>query len=164
MNEAIIRVAAAQDQLEQPQLSLLEVEKWLSEWEVSQEEKSSYLKTLVDTFTHDACVTSNSCTSSPDQLILIFISTTSYQFKLAYVRSLPTSSAQEAAADLVASALRLPSIFDFDALFQLDAVVALKDSDIYPLLQIFLNDGYSQYKAWVASHADVLAKYSKVSD
>lgn len=82
----------------------------------------------------------------------------SYQYKHAYVRSLPSST--DAAVDLVATALRLPTVFDFDALFRLDAVVAAKDSDIYPLLQIFLNDGLSEYKAWVAGHADILSKYS----
>ncbi|GJE84538.1 PCI-domain-containing protein [Phanerochaete sordida] len=138
VNEALIRAAAAHDELEQLALSLPEIEQWLSEWEVSQEDKSAYLKTLVDTFAYDPVV--------------------SYQYQLAYVRSLPSSS--EAAADLVATALRLPSVFDFDALFRLDAVVAAKDNDIYPLLQIFLNDGISEYKAWVAGHADVLAKYN----
>ena len=53
MNEALIRTAAAHDELEQRALSLPEVEKWLSEWEVSQEEKSAYLKVLVDTFAYD---------------------------------------------------------------------------------------------------------------
>lgn len=138
VNEALIRTAAAHDELEQLALSLPEVEKWLSEWEVSQEEKSAYLKVLVDTFAYDPVL--------------------SYKYQLAYVRSLPSSS--EAAVDLVATALRLPSVFDFDALFRLNAVVAAKDSDIYPLLQIFLNDGLSEYKAWAANHADVLSKYN----
>jgi translation initiation factor 3 subunit M len=87
--------------------------------------------------------------------------TASYQYKLLYVRSLPASSARDAALDVIATALRLSSIFDFDVLFRIDAVVDAKDSDIYPLLHIFLNDGLSEYKAWVSSHGDVLTKYSK---
>ena len=53
VNEALVHTAAAQDDIEQLQLSPPEVEKWLSEWEISQEEKSTYLKTLVDTFSYD---------------------------------------------------------------------------------------------------------------
>lgn len=87
-------------------------------------------------------------------------SATSYKYQLAYVKSLPTASAQSAAADAIATALRLPFVFDFDALFRIDAIVAAKDSDVYPLLQIFLNDGLAEYSAWASSHDDVLTKHS----
>ena len=40
--------------------------------------------------------------------------------------------------DAVAAALRMPSYFDFDALFRLDAVVAAKGHELFTLLQIFL--------------------------
>ena len=158
MNEALIRIAASSDELEQLQLSLPEVEKWLSEWDVSQEEKSTYLKTLTTTFEYDLYVYT---------LIAIhcwirshMYSATSYQYQLAYVKSLPAASARDAAVGVIVTALRLPSVFDFDALFRIDAVLAAKDSDIYPLLQIFLNDGLAEYSAWASSHGDVLTKYS----
>ena len=61
--------------------------------------------------------------------------------------------------DAVAAALRLPSYFNFDSLFRLDAVVAAKDHELFALLQIFLNDGLAQYKAWADSHAGAFAKY-----
>ena len=61
--------------------------------------------------------------------------------------------------DAVASALRLPSYFDFDSLFRLDAVVAAKDHELFALLKIFLNDDLAQYKAWADSHAGAFAKY-----
>ena len=61
--------------------------------------------------------------------------------------------------EAVAAALRLPSYFDFDSLFRLDAVVAAKDHELFALLQIFLNDSLAQYKAWADSHAGVFAKY-----
>ncbi|KAI0787178.1 hypothetical protein BC629DRAFT_1515435 [Irpex lacteus] len=137
----LIQLASAEDELDRLQLSLPEVNKWLSEWEISSEEKSSYLKTLVDTYAQ----------SEPQ---------TSYEYQLAYVRSLPPSSSKSAALDLIASALRLPSVFDFDALFRLDAVVAAKDSELYSLLQIFLNDGLAEYRAWAGSHAAALTQYN----
>ena len=86
---------------------------------------------------------------------------TSFQYQFSYIRSLPPSSpaAQSAAMEAVAAALRLPSYFDFDSLFRLDAVVAAKDHELFALLQIFLNDSLAQYKAWADSHAGVFAKY-----
>ena len=50
MNRALVQLASANDELEQLQFSEAEVERWLSEWAISPEEKSAYLKTLVDVF------------------------------------------------------------------------------------------------------------------
>lgn len=88
---------------------------------------------------------------------------TSYEYTISYVRSLSPSSptAQAAAIDAIAAALRLPLLFDFDTLFRLDAVVAAKDHELFALLRIFLNDGLPEYKAWEESHPDALTKYSK---
>ena len=56
-------------------------------------------------------------------------------------------------------ALRSPAVFDLDPLFRSDAVIAAKDHETFPLLQIFLNDGLLEYKAWEARHGDLFAKY-----
>ncbi|KAI9064881.1 PCI-domain-containing protein [Trametes sanguinea] len=141
--QTLLEFASSNDDLELLGISQTEVDKWLSEWEISPEEKSGFLKLLVHAFAKAGDAT------------------TSFQYQLSYVRSLPSSSpvAQTAAVEAVASALRLPSYFDFDALFRLDAVVAAKDHPLFSLLQIFLNEGLQQYTAWVQSHADVLSKY-----
>ncbi|KAI0751139.1 PCI-domain-containing protein [Daedaleopsis nitida] len=139
--KTLLELASANDELDILGLSRSEVEKWLSDWEVSSEEKSEFLKLLVDV------------NRQAGQLH------TSFQFQLAYVRSLPVSSAQSAAIDAIAAAFRLPSFFDFDSLFRLDAVVAAKDHELFALLKIFLNDGLEQYKAWATSHSEALSKY-----
>ena len=59
----------------------------------------------------------------------------------------------------VATALRLPSVFDFDALFKLDAVICIKDHELFFLLQIFLNGGLGEFNAWQSSHPHALEKY-----
>ncbi len=82
----------------------------------------------------------------------------SYQFKLAYVRSLPSSEVESAALDVIATALRQQNVFDFDPIYRLEAVTSVKDSELYSLLHIFLNDGLSEYKAWIGSHKEILAK------
>ncbi|KAI0677204.1 PCI-domain-containing protein [Trametes maxima] len=141
--QSLLDLASSNDELEFLGISETEVDKWLSEWEISSEEKSSFLKLLVHAFTK-----ANNATVA-------------YHYQLSYVRSLPPASpaAQEAAISAVASALRLPSYFDFDSLFRLDAVVAAKDHELFSLLRIFLNEGLPQYKAWADSHSAALAKY-----
>ncbi|KAH9899504.1 PCI-domain-containing protein [Cubamyces lactineus] len=141
--QTLLEFASANDELEILGITQTEVDKWLSEWEISSEEKSGFLKLLVHAFAKAADAS------------------TSFQYQLSYVRSLPPSSpaAQSAAVDAIATALRLPSYFNYDALFRIDAVVAAKDHPLFSLLQIFLNDGLTQYKAWVDSHPDVLSKY-----
>lgn len=86
-----------------------------------------------------------------------------HQYLLLYVKTLPPSSqeAREAALAAIASALRLPTIFDFDPLFKLDAVLAVKDHELFGILQIFLNNGLSEFKSWVSGHPDTLEQYSK---
>ncbi|KAI0722590.1 PCI-domain-containing protein [Earliella scabrosa] len=139
--KTLLELASGNDELDTLGLSQSDVEKWLSEWEVSPEEKSDFLKLLVDAF------------QKAGQSI------SSFKYQLAYVRSLPPSSAQSAAIDAVAAAFRLTTFFDFDSLFRLDAVVAAKDHELFALLQIFLNDSLAQYKSWAESHSDAFSKY-----
>jgi translation initiation factor 3 subunit M len=88
-------------------------------------------------------------------------SETAYQYTLSYVSSLPTSSpeCQSAAIDAIALALGLPSLFDLDPLFKLDAVVAAKDHELFSLLQVFLNGGLPEFRSWLEKHPGTLEKY-----
>ncbi|KAF9450675.1 hypothetical protein P691DRAFT_700875 [Macrolepiota fuliginosa MF-IS2] len=140
----ILDIAKTKDQLDTLQLQRPTVEKWLTEWQISPEEKAAFLKSLADAYT------------AADQ------PTTAYEYSLSYVRNLPPNSptAQSAALHLITTALSLPSLFDFDPLLKLDLVVALKDHEIFPLLQIFLNGGLSELKQWQVSHTGVAEKYS----
>jgi translation initiation factor 3 subunit M len=70
-----------------------------------------------------------------------------------------SASAQAAALQVIATALRLPSMFDFDPLLKLDAVIAAKDHELFSLLQVFLNDELSEFKAWEERHPGALEKY-----
>ncbi|EKM79917.1 hypothetical protein AGABI1DRAFT_99540 [Agaricus bisporus var. burnettii JB137-S8] len=140
----ILELATKNDQLDILQLQRATVEKWLSEWKISQDEKAQFLKSLADAF------------AKAGQ------SSTAYEYSLSYVRTLPSNSslAQSAAIDLVATALRLPNLFDFDSLFKLDPVIALKDHEIFSLLQVFLSGGLAELDQWQASHAGAAEKYN----
>jgi translation initiation factor 3 subunit M len=161
----LLDLATANDELEALQLSRADVEKWLLEWDINQDEKSAFLKNIVGAYQKagqpyvstlstrfDRCSLSN---RNPAREI-------AYEYSLSYVRSLPpnSSNAQDAAIDIIATALRLPLIFKFDPLFKIDAVVAAKDHELFSLLQIFVNDGLLEFKAWNESHHGTLEKYS----
>ncbi len=82
----------------------------------------------------------------------------SYEYRIAYVRSLPPSSegAKPAALELLASALGSPSIFDFDTLEKLENIKALSSHELFKLLQIFAKEGLSEYQAWVSQNGPLL--------
>ena len=67
--------------------------------------------------------------------------------------------AQSAAISVIADALRLPTVFDFDPLFKLNAVVALKDHELFSLLQLFVNGGLVEFQTWVESHPGVIENH-----
>ncbi|TFK43819.1 hypothetical protein BDQ12DRAFT_643487 [Crucibulum laeve] len=140
----LLEIATANDDLDALQLSKSDVEKWLSEWGISSKEKAAFLKSIVDAYAK---------AGQPS---------ISYEYTLSYVRALPpTSSEGEAAAiDAIATAFRLPTVFDFDPLFKLDAVIAAKNNELFSLLQVFLNGGLAEFKAWEGSHAGALEKHN----
>ncbi|KIK03132.1 hypothetical protein K443DRAFT_121587 [Laccaria amethystina LaAM-08-1] len=142
--KTLLALATSNDDLDILKLSRADVEEWLSEWNISQDEKSTFLKSIVDAYAKAGEVT------------------TSYEYSLVYIRTLPSTSSasREAAINAIATALRLPNIFDFDPLFKLDAVVNAKDHELFFLLQIFLNDGLVEFKTWEQSHQGVLEKYN----
>ncbi|KAH9938025.1 PCI-domain-containing protein [Fomitopsis serialis] len=144
VHNTLLQLAGDQDEIELLNLTRSDVEKWVSEWDVPSEDKSSFLQLVSASF------------AKCGQLA------TAYDYTLSYVRSLPSDSpaAQAAAVDAIASALRLPSLFDFDALFRLDAVVAAQNHELFSLLRIFINEGLSEFQAWADGHADAFAKYN----
>ncbi|KAF8214029.1 hypothetical protein K438DRAFT_1927230 [Mycena galopus ATCC 62051] len=139
----LLDLATANEELAALQLARVDVDKWLREWDISSEEKSKFLKTIVNAYEKAGDLA------------------TAYEYSLAYVRSLPPGgpTTETAAVETIATALRLPFVFDFDPLFKLDAVVAAKNHELFSLLQIFLNDGLPQFKAWEEAHAGSLEKY-----
>ena len=97
------------------------------------------------------------------KLILFLNSIISYQYLLTYLRSIPPSSpeALSTAVQAISTALRLPSIFDFDSLFKIDAIVKLGDHELFSLLRVFLSGGLDAYNAWYSKHAAAIEKYSQ---
>ncbi|KAF8836001.1 hypothetical protein BDN67DRAFT_911957, partial [Paxillus ammoniavirescens] len=84
-----------------------------------------------------------------------------YNYRILHTLSPPPSSpeTQSAAVDTITAALRLPTIFNFDALYDLDAVIAVKDHELFLLLQVFLNNGFPEFSTWADSHSAALESY-----
>ncbi|KAH9983835.1 PCI-domain-containing protein [Russula vinacea] len=63
------------------------------------------------------------------------------------------------ALDAIATALSNPTVFDFDPLFKLDAVVATRSHPLFALLRIFFNGGVDDLHTWQRAHADVSSTF-----
>ncbi|KAI6152380.1 hypothetical protein BKA82DRAFT_4110653 [Pisolithus tinctorius] len=139
----LLELAISNNQLDVVSFSKPDIERWLKEWSVSDEEKSQFLKFIVDILVQSG---------RPEK---------AYEYRLLYVQSLPPSSElrQSAAVDAIAAALRQPTVFDFEPLCKLEAVIAAKDHELFPLLQIFLDSGYPELTTWADSNTDVLDTY-----
>jgi translation initiation factor 3 subunit M len=140
---ALLDLASTNDELHGLQVSRADVEKWIKEWEITPSEKSTFLERLVEVF---------SKAGQPDS---------AYHYKLAHVRSLdPASPAtQRVALDAIATALSNRTIFDFDPLFKLDAVLAAQAHPLFALLRIFLSGGLDDLHAWQNAHADTAMEF-----
>jgi len=86
---------------------------------------------------------------------------TAYEYRILLVHTLPSSSpeSRSAAIDTIVAALRIPTVFDFDTLYNLDPIIAVRDHELFPLIQIFLRNGLPEFREWVDGHVAVLESY-----
>lgn len=89
--------------------------------------------------------------------------TTSYQYLLASLRSVPSNSPhpESDAIQAISTSLKLPSVFDFDTLFKIDAVIKLQGHELFSLLRVFLSGGLEDYKKWESEHSESIGKYGE---
>jgi len=145
---AILQLSKLGESLTILQPSSLNVERWMVEWQTTPEEKSQFLKLSADSY------------SQIDQL------DESYGYLLRHLQILSPDSpaASTAALETISAALRYGSVFNFDPLLKIDAVVNLKDHELIKLLRIFLSGGVSEYTAYEASHASTFDEYNLPRD
>jgi translation initiation factor 3 subunit M len=84
-----------------------------------------------------------------------------YYYKLELVRSYDaaTAEAQAAALDVIKTALIDPTMFDFDQLFKLDAVVKLKDHPLFSLLNVFMSGNLPDLENWNKTNSTTLGEF-----
>ncbi|KAH7105307.1 hypothetical protein BKA62DRAFT_689294 [Auriculariales sp. MPI-PUGE-AT-0066] len=145
--EALIALAQSASDLEELdalQLSRPQVEKWFTEWDVSAEAKSVFLKTVADAFAK----------AGKEDI--------AYAYLLDRLRLIPAGAAQAESASLetISAALRIPSVSDFDELAKIPALQSAKGHPLFALLKIFMFNGIQEYLAWAAANAAVLEQHS----
>jgi len=145
--EALVALVQANDEIEELealQLSRPQVEKWFSQWDVSIDAKSAFLKIVADAFTQSG----NEATA--------------YTFLLDRLRLIPATSptAEAASLETIASALRIPNVFDFDELAKIPALQSAKAHPLFALLKIFMLHGIKEYLPWVEANSSVLEQHA----
>jgi translation initiation factor 3 subunit M len=154
-----LNLASTNDDLEVLQIDKSDVSRWLEEWSTSPEESSAFLKSLSNAFEKAGqryfnrhCLTRLGVDPASYQR------ETSYSYVLLHLQSIPAGSpnAQQGALEAIATALRLPSIFNFDSLLKIDALQSAKTHQLFALLKVFLNGELLEYKQWEASNASIL--------
>ena len=137
----------------------------MSEWAITPEQKFDFLRLLAEVFEEAGQLYGFSYNSMTIRgSILTFLPshrTISYQYLLASLRSLPPNSphAESSAIQAISTSLKLPSVFDFDTLFKIDAIIKLQGHALFSLLRVFLSGGLEDYKKWESEHSGSIEKY-----
>ncbi|KDN35979.1 hypothetical protein K437DRAFT_260261 [Tilletiaria anomala UBC 951] len=140
---ALLTFAASNDELELVSPSLLLLPQWLAQWQISEAQKEQCLASV-------SKVLNENGGDGEDQK-------KAYGFQLLYLRFLSSQQtsvekAKEVAEKVIADAIRLPSIFDFEELAQIPAVQALKGSPAGDLLAILTEGSAADLKTWLGNN------------
>ncbi|KIO31088.1 glycoside hydrolase family 16 protein [Tulasnella calospora MUT 4182] len=134
--QALVALVTSQDELDLLGVKKADIERWISEWNVTAEEQSSLWKSLSDAF--------SKC-GPPERFL---------EFQLSFISSLPQSSTEVQPAILVAiaTALKTPSMFDLDTIKKLPSLKLVQSTPLFGLLQVFLNGDYAQLSDWLSKN------------
>ncbi|EJD01555.1 PCI-domain-containing protein [Fomitiporia mediterranea MF3/22] len=139
--KTLLRLAVENDELDNLRLRTTDVDRWLNEWNASAEEKCEFLKNVADAF------------ASAGQL------ETAFAFSISHVRSLPPSESTRPSLQLIALALRIPTVFDFDPVLKLESVQTLNGSQLYGLLNIFNKGSLGEFNSWKEKNQSTVNEY-----
>ncbi|GJJ07235.1 hypothetical protein Clacol_001435 [Clathrus columnatus] len=142
--KALLNLATVNEELEVLQLKVSDLERWLDEWDISVDERSEFIKSISDAYAK------------------VGRTEESYSFEVFYVRSIPANSpkAQAAALAVIAKALKLPTVFSFDALLKLNTVRAARDHQLFSLLKILIQGSLTDYQQWVIPNDNILGEFA----
>ncbi|QRW16317.1 PCI domain-containing protein [Rhizoctonia solani] len=142
---ALLNMASNEGDLEVLQVNRTDVNRWLSEWNISDQDKSAFLDAVAEAFRKAGDID------------------TAYGYQLAYLRSVSASSpkALEASTRVISSAVSEPSIFELGSLLRVDTLQAAKDHPLFALLRVFTSGDLAQFHEWEAKHASTLSEFGK---
>lgn len=140
---ALVEVAAANDDLDLVSPALSSLPHWLAQWNISEQRKAAVLDTVAN------------------KLEASHAAERAYEFRVAHLQYLSSNSAaspdaetaKTSAEKAVASALKLPKVFDFDSLLRLSVVQGLQQSSpaVLELVKILVQGSLSDYNSWASS-------------
>ncbi|KAG8711081.1 hypothetical protein FRC08_016338 [Ceratobasidium sp. 394] len=142
---ALLKLASEQGDLGVLQVERADVKRWLSEWEILEEECAAFLNAVAEAFRKAGDIE------------------TAYGYQLFYLHAVCTKSPQalEASTRAISWAVSEPSIFDLDSLLRIDTLEAAKDHPLYSLLKIFSSGDLAQYRTWESEHESTLTEFGK---
>ncbi|CAE6429780.1 PCI domain-containing protein [Rhizoctonia solani AG-1 IA] len=145
---ALLNMASNEGDLEVLQVNRTDVNRWLSEWNISDQDKSAFLDAVAEAFRKAGDID------------------TAYGYQLAYLRSVSASSpkALEASTRVISSAVSEPSIFELGSLLRVDTLQAAKDHPLFALLRVFTSGDLAQFHEWEAKHASTLSEFGMDKD
>ncbi|SJX61445.1 related to eIF3m-translation initiation factor 3 subunit M [Sporisorium reilianum f. sp. reilianum] len=151
---ALLGLAAANDDLDYLTLSLSALPQWLAQWAVSEADKAACLEAVAKAL--EGAEKEHGQTSKAYQFLLLH---------LRYISTLPrTEATTDAAERTVAAALRLPKLYEFEELLHVQAVLDLSASPTFALLKIFVGGTTADFQAFVAAHPSELERLNLSHD
>lgn len=151
---ALLSLAAANDDLDYLTSSLKALPQWLAQWEVSEADKAACLESVAKAL--EGAEKEHGQTSKAYQFLLLH---------LRYISSNPSgASTKEAAERTVAAALRLPKLYEFEDLMQIPAVLQLNSSPVFDLLKIFVGGSTADYTTFASSNSNEISRLGLNSD
>ncbi|TKY89424.1 hypothetical protein EX895_001955 [Sporisorium graminicola] len=153
---ALLTLAAANDDLDYLTSSLTALPQWLAQWHVSEADKAACLEAVAKAL--EGAEKEHGQTSKAYQFLLLH---------LRYISTLPANDSNKDAAErTVAAALRLPKLYEFEDLFHIKAVLDLKSSSspTFELLKIFVGGSTADFQSFAASHPQELSRLSLSHD
>ncbi|KAJ1033190.1 hypothetical protein NDA13_001188 [Ustilago tritici] len=146
--DALLSLAAANDDLDYLTSSLKALPQWLAQWQVSEADKAACLQSVAKAL--EGAEKEHGQTSK------------AYQFLLLHLRYISTNpsrgSTKEAAERTLAAALRLPKLYEFEDLMQIPAVLQLNPSPVFELLKIFVGGSTADYTAFASFNASEISR------
>ncbi|ETS62476.1 hypothetical protein PaG_03098 [Moesziomyces aphidis] len=145
---ALLALAAANDDLDYLTSSLTALPQWLSQWEVSEADKAACLESVAKAL--EGAEKEHGQTNK------------AYQFLLLHLRFISNGAdgadTKQAAERTVAAALRLPKLYEFEELMQIKAVLGLNGTPVFELLKIFVGGNAKDFAAWKQANGAELAR------
>lgn len=162
---ALVKLASDNDEMDTLHMTPADVNRWTNEWDVSQDEKTAFLKYVADAY---SAVNKQYVSVLLHHYLLTDLCNAreiAFTYLQSYVQSIPPSSAaaKSAGLELLASALRLPNTIDTGSLLRLENVQALQGHPLYTLIQAFVKESLNEYKKWQTANDASLREFGTLS-